>query len=161
MNRTSKLTIVALTLAMTGVATGYAQDKLYADEFPLGDVTLLDGPLKHARDLNIETLLKYDVDRLLAVGIDDAKPNVIDPYGNVQRTSYRQAFESGGTNWDQNVKENVRRIKTQLDIATAGTHTFKIYMVDPAVVVEKIVISKGSLPQTYFGPKFSTPVKTK
>ena len=43
-----------------------AQDCLYKDEFPLGDVTLLDGPLKHARDLNIKTLLKYDCDRLLA-----------------------------------------------------------------------------------------------
>ena len=48
------------------VVAGQAQDKLYSDEFPLGDVTLLDGPLKHARDLNIETLLKYDCDRLLA-----------------------------------------------------------------------------------------------
>ena len=28
-----------------------AQDKLYADEFPLGDVKLLDGPLKKARRL--------------------------------------------------------------------------------------------------------------
>ena len=44
----------------------YAQDKLYPNEFPLSDVTLLDGPFKHARDLNIEVLLKYDVDRLLA-----------------------------------------------------------------------------------------------
>jgi len=43
-----------------------AQDKLYPNEFPLKDVTLLDGPFKHARDLNIEVLLKYDVDRLLA-----------------------------------------------------------------------------------------------
>src|ERR1035437_10676807 len=43
-----------------------AQDKLYPNEFPLGDVSLLDGPFKHARDLNIEVLLKYDVDRLLA-----------------------------------------------------------------------------------------------
>ncbi|MBN2012218.1 glycoside hydrolase family 127 protein [candidate division KSB1 bacterium] len=43
-----------------------AQDKLYSNEFPLGDVQLLDGPFKHARDLNIEVLLKYDVDRLLA-----------------------------------------------------------------------------------------------
>ena len=48
------------------VVAGNAQDKLYADEFPLGDVTLLDGPLKHARDLNIQTLLQYDCDRLLA-----------------------------------------------------------------------------------------------
>ena len=43
-----------------------AQNRLYPNEFPLGDVTLLDGPFKHARDLNIEVLLKYDVDRLLA-----------------------------------------------------------------------------------------------
>ena len=54
--------LVALMMA-TNVQ---AQDKLYNDEFPLGDVTLLDGPLKKARDLNIETLLKYDCDRLLA-----------------------------------------------------------------------------------------------
>ena len=43
-----------------------AQDKLYSDEFPIGDVTLLDGPLKKARDLNVKTLLQYDCDRLLA-----------------------------------------------------------------------------------------------
>jgi DUF1680 family protein len=43
-----------------------AQTKLYPNEFPLGDVSLLDGPFKHARDLNIEVLLQYDVDRLLA-----------------------------------------------------------------------------------------------
>lgn len=43
-----------------------AQDKLYPNEFPLKDVKLLDGPFKHARDLNIQVLLKYDMDRLLA-----------------------------------------------------------------------------------------------
>src|SRR5678810_1481984 len=44
----------------------YQQQRLYHNEFPLSEVTLLDGPFKHARDLNIQTLLKYDVDRLLA-----------------------------------------------------------------------------------------------
>lgn len=43
-----------------------AQEKLYPNEFPLGDIILLDSPFKHARDLNIQTLLKYDTDRLLA-----------------------------------------------------------------------------------------------
>ena len=52
-----------MTAAM---AATYAQERLYYQEFPLGDVTLLDGPLKHARDLNIKTLLQYDCDRLLA-----------------------------------------------------------------------------------------------
>ncbi|MBO7046350.1 MAG: glycoside hydrolase family 127 protein, partial [Prevotella sp.] len=49
-----------------------AQDRLYADEFPIGDVTLLDGALKKARDLNIQTLLQYDCDRLLAPYLKEA-----------------------------------------------------------------------------------------
>jgi hypothetical protein len=53
-------------LATAWAVAGFAQDRLYADEFPLGDVKLLDGPLKRARDLNIQTLLQYDCDRLLA-----------------------------------------------------------------------------------------------
>ena len=35
----------------------YAQTALYPDAFPLGDITLLDGPLKHARDLNVNVML--------------------------------------------------------------------------------------------------------
>ena len=54
-----------MLLAAT-VVLADAQEKLYSDEFPLSDVTLLDGPLKAARDLNIRTLLQYDCDRLLA-----------------------------------------------------------------------------------------------
>jgi hypothetical protein len=84
----------------------------------------------------------------IAVGMDDAKPVVIDAY-------------AGRMNWDALVKDNCRQMRAQLDVATAGIHTFKIYMVDPAVVVEKIVLSSGRQPQSYFGPAFSTPVKTK
>ena len=66
-----KRVISFLALLLTvGAAT--AQDRLYADEFPLGDVTLLDGPLKKARDLNIKTLLQYDCDRLLAPYLKEA-----------------------------------------------------------------------------------------
>lgn len=43
-----------------------SQEKLYKNEFPLEHVSLLNGPFKHAQDLNIEVLLKYDVNRLLA-----------------------------------------------------------------------------------------------
>jgi len=42
-----------------------AQNRLYPDLFPINDVTLLQGPFQHARDLNIKVLLEYDVDRLL------------------------------------------------------------------------------------------------
>ena len=69
MNRKTLISTFALCLS---TIVGSAQDKLYSNEFPIGDVTLLDGPLKHARDLNIETLLKYDVDRLLAPYLKEA-----------------------------------------------------------------------------------------
>jgi len=48
------------------VTTTQAQNNIYPNEFPLEDVVMLEGPFQHARDLNIKTLLAYDVDRLLA-----------------------------------------------------------------------------------------------
>lgn len=71
-----------LMIALLSIAPALgvvAQDKLYKDEFPLGDITLLDGPLKHARDLNVQVLLKYDCDRMLApyrkeAGLQPRKP---------------------------------------------------------------------------------------
>ncbi|MBQ0056515.1 MAG: glycoside hydrolase family 127 protein [Bacteroidales bacterium] len=57
--------LIASLLACLAVGS-YAQEQLYPNEFPLSDVTLLDGPLKHAQDVNVHTLLRYDVDRLLA-----------------------------------------------------------------------------------------------
>ncbi len=59
-----KISLLSVALAFT--ASLSAQDKLYKDEFPISQVKLLDGPLKHAYELNAHTLLRYDVDRLLA-----------------------------------------------------------------------------------------------
>ena len=51
---------------MTGTsATALAQSELYPKHFDLEQVTLLDGPMKTAMDLNIDHLMQYDVDRLL------------------------------------------------------------------------------------------------
>ncbi len=61
-----KCTIIAASMFCLCASMATAQDKLYTNEFALGDITLLDGPLRHARDLNIKTLLQYDSDRLLA-----------------------------------------------------------------------------------------------
>ncbi len=58
--------LTSLLILACAFASVTAQNKLYPNEFPLSDVKLLDGPLKHAQDLNAHTLLRYDVDRLLA-----------------------------------------------------------------------------------------------
>jgi len=60
------LVFFPIFISISGVIKINAQDKLYSNTFSLHDVTLLKSPFKHARDLNISTLLKYDADRLLA-----------------------------------------------------------------------------------------------
>ena len=62
-----------------------AQDKLYVNTFPMEQVTLKNGPFLHARDLNIQTLLNYDVDRLLYPYLKEAN---------------LQTVKSGYKNWD-------------------------------------------------------------
>jgi uncharacterized protein len=76
------------TLFISGIlfATNIqGQDKLYSNSFPLADVKLLEGPFRRAMNLNIKTVLKYDVDRLLA------------PY---RKEAGLEAKASSYTNWD-------------------------------------------------------------
>jgi DUF1680 family protein len=68
LNNTANLFFAGLLLC----CSVHAQDKLYHNEFSLSDVSLLDGPFKHARDLNIKVLLEYDVDRLLQPFLKEA-----------------------------------------------------------------------------------------
>ncbi len=49
-----------------------AQDRLYRNTFPLGQVKLTGGTFRHAQNLNVRTLLKYDTDRLLAPFLKEA-----------------------------------------------------------------------------------------
>ncbi len=60
-----KALFILIFLSFLFCQYSYSQEKLYSNEFSLHDVILLESPFKHARDLNIQTLLKYDVDRLL------------------------------------------------------------------------------------------------
>lgn len=66
-----KKTILVLTLALAALPA-FAQDKLYQNTFNLSQVELLDGPFRHAMDLNVKVLLEYDTDRLLAPFLKEA-----------------------------------------------------------------------------------------
>ncbi len=58
---------ILLSLSLASISScAFAQDALYSNEFPLQDVKLLDSRFKDAMNLNVETLLSYDTDRLLA-----------------------------------------------------------------------------------------------
>lgn len=66
---TLKICLVGFVLAFFASAPNtrlVAQEKIYPNTFPLSCVQLLDGPFKYACDLNVDVLLQYDTDRLLA-----------------------------------------------------------------------------------------------
>jgi hypothetical protein len=57
-----------------------------------------------------------------------------------------------GRAWQENVLNNTTTATTQQSIAVAGGHILKIYMIDPGVLQEKIVIDNGGLRPSYLGP---------
>jgi uncharacterized protein len=58
--------LTLIILMISGGRATVAQNVLYKNAFSLDEITLLDGPFKHARDLNLNVILQYDVERLLA-----------------------------------------------------------------------------------------------
>ena len=54
--------------------------------------------------------------------------------------------------WAKVVSDSVRRVETTLTVATPGAHTLHFAMVDPGVVLERLVVSDGPLKASYLGP---------
>lgn len=83
----------------------------------------------------------------IAAAFDDRAPQVLDVFED------RQAQTFLGEYWQrQFTRDNVRYLRSTHEVSAAGPHRFKITMVDPGIVVERIVISDRDLPTTYFGP---------
>ncbi|GGA82944.1 hypothetical protein GCM10008015_24640 [Flavobacterium palustre] len=50
------------------------------------------------------------------------------------------------------VFDNLRWLDTELQVDEPGIHTLKVYMIDPEVVLEKIVVNPDNAHSSYFGP---------
>ncbi len=72
MNVRIPLLCVVAAFVAAACGTQPADEKLYPGTFPLNQVELLDGPFKHAQDLDVKVLLEYDTDRLLAPFLKEA-----------------------------------------------------------------------------------------
>jgi len=62
-------------------------------------------------------------------------------------------------NWGNDVLNQCRRLTTTLRLTASGAQTLKVWMVDPGVIVQKVVLTTGAYPQTYLGPKESRFIK--
>jgi hypothetical protein len=54
--------------------------------------------------------------------------------------------------WNQMVSDNVKILTSKHSIREAGEHVLKFWMVDPGVVLQKIVIETGPCRPSYLGP---------
>lgn len=77
-----------------------------------------------------------------AVAIDDAAPVIVD-------------FQTFGRSdvWKENVLRNAAIGTTNQIVNRAGKHTLKIWMVDPGVMLDKILIDLGGKKNSYAFPK--------
>lgn len=62
--------------------------------------------------------------------------------------------------WEEAVSDGVKKVSVPLSIAGSGYHTLAIWMVDPGVVLERIVLSHGPLRPSYLGPPESFHAQT-
>ncbi len=60
--------------------------------------------------------------------------------------------QNGNRDWEKSVEDNARYSHTTHSIAAPGYHTLKIWMVDPGVVLEKLVVNLGGVKPSYLGP---------
>jgi hypothetical protein len=59
---------------------------------------------------------------------------------------------NGNKDWEQTVMDNARYIDLRQIIKSPGYHTLKIWLIDPGIVVEKIVVNTGGVRSSYLGP---------
>ncbi|RYY20265.1 MAG: hypothetical protein EOP41_09170 [Sphingobacteriaceae bacterium] len=71
---------------------------------------------------------------------------------NEQPQSVNIATKVDSKDWAAAVSNNVRKLVTKHHISQPGKHMLKYWMVDPAVVVQKLVLDFGGMKPSYLGP---------
>ncbi|HKI44481.1 MAG TPA: glycosyl hydrolase 115 family protein [Balneolales bacterium] len=81
-----------------------------------------------------------------AISFDNQAPKIV--------TIVPKKYNAGNGNfdWAKTVMDNAHYSNTTLTLKEPGYHTLKIWMVDPDVVLEKIVVNCGGVRKSYLGP---------
>ena len=85
-----------------------------------------------------------------AVSVDDEKPQVVNLWPNASERE-----------WNKAVANSILVLTSNHHIGKPGTHTLKFWYVDPAVVLQKLVVDFGGEKPSYLGPPESYRVKGK
>jgi len=76
-----------------------------------------------------------------AVSIDDEAPQIVNA-----------AADSSQRAWEQSVSDNTTIGVSKHPVMSAGEHVLKFWLVDPGIVLQKLVIDAGGMRPSYLGP---------
>lgn len=76
-----------------------------------------------------------------AISIDNEVPQIVNINADLSERS-----------WNKDVADNIKTLVTKHHISKPGLHTIKYWMVDPAVVLQRIVVDFGGVKPSYLGP---------
>ncbi len=88
-----------------------------------------------------------------AVSFDDAPPQIVTMHdaGSMDPDHYHPA-------WSRMVSDNIKRSTSTHTLDAPGAHVLRFWLVDPGVVLQKLVVATEPLPPSYLGPPESTHV---
>ncbi len=113
---------------------------------------------EHAGTYEVELITAPTLDMIkglgqrIAVSIDDQPLKVVRVFNPDDPVSYKDVTPYFSRTYHKTASNNARIMCFTQTVKTAGKHTLKLTMVDPAVVVQKIVVHDGNQPASYFGP---------
>jgi hypothetical protein len=81
-----------------------------------------------------------------AVSFDDEAPQV------VTLVPQKYSAQNGNRDWEKSVEDNARYGHTSHTLMKPGYHTLKFWMVDPGIVLQKLVVDLGGVKPSYLGP---------
>jgi hypothetical protein len=103
--------------------------------------------LFHAGKVQVEAILAPTLNYVpgrglrFALSFDDQPPQVIDALA-----------QSSLEDWEASVRDSVRRVTSTHTLAKPGDHILRLWMVDPGVVVQRLVVDLGGVRPSYLGP---------
>jgi len=103
--------------------------------------------LFHSGKLEVESIIAPTLNFVpgrglrFAISFDDQPPQIIDALS-----------QNSVHDWGQAVEDSVRKVKSTHTVEKTGYHTLKFWMVDPGVVLQKLVVDLGGVKPSYLGP---------
>jgi hypothetical protein len=85
-----------------------------------------------------------------AISFDDEPPQIINMHA-------KRTFQD----WEESVRNNITTVTSNHVLSEAGAHILKFWMVDPGVVLQKLVVVTGESKSSYLGPPESTLIAKK